>query len=104
MTAWQLDAPSFVPWRSDSAEVLLRLGDHEQARALTKEQMSHIGSRTSRTYGASLRVLAGTASHRVRLGLLKESVEILQACGDRLTLAQALFDLSCAHESMGELS
>ncbi|MFF3124712.1 AAA family ATPase [Streptomyces sp. NPDC057908] len=102
MTLWQLDSPAFVPWRTDSAEVLLRLGDHEQARALTKEQMSHIGSRTSRTYGASLRVLAGTASHRGRLSLLKESVEVLQACGDRLTLTQALFDLSCAHESMGE--
>ncbi len=102
MTLWQLDSPTFVPWRTDAAQVLLRLGDHEQARALTKEQMTHIGSRASRTYGASLRVLAGTASHRGRLSLLKESVEILQASGDRLTLTQALFDLSCAHEGMGE--
>ncbi|WP_307792711.1 AAA family ATPase [Streptomyces sp. HB132] len=102
MRSWQLDSPTFVPWRTDAAQVLLRLGDHEQARDLTKEQMAQIGSRASRTYGASLRVLAGTASHRGRLSLLKESVEILQASGDRLTLTQALFDLSCAHEGMGE--
>ncbi|MER5362062.1 AAA family ATPase [Streptomyces sp. NPDC002785] len=102
MTAWQLDAPSLVPWRSDSAEALLRLGDHEQAQRLAREQIAQVGSRTSRTYGASLRVLAGTAGHRVRLRLLKESVEILQACGDRLTLTHALFDLSRAHQALGE--
>ncbi|MGV9317011.1 helix-turn-helix transcriptional regulator [Streptomyces sp. NPDC003691] len=104
MTSWNLDAPSLIPWRSDMAEVYLRLGDHERAQQLAKEQMSRSGSRTSRTYGYSLRVLAATAGHRARLRILKESVEVLQARGDRLTLTQALSDLSRAHQSLGEFS
>ncbi|WP_420169626.1 helix-turn-helix transcriptional regulator [Streptomyces violaceoruber] len=104
MTAWNIDAPSLVPWRSDMAEVYLRLGDHERAQQLAKEQMSRSGSRTSRTYGYSLRILAATASHRAQLRILKESVEVLQARGDRLTLTQALSDLSRAHQSVGEFS
>lgn len=102
MTAWGLDAPALVPWRSDSAEVHLRLGDHERARQLAQEQMALAGSPKSRTHGASLRVLAATIGHRGRLRLLKESVEVLQASGDRLTLTQALYDLSRAHQVLGD--
>ncbi|QDY79446.1 AAA family ATPase [Streptomyces qinzhouensis] len=104
MTAWNLDAPPLIPWRSDMAEVYLRLGDHERAQQLAKEQMARSGSRTSRTYGYALRVLAATSGHRARLRILKESVEVLQARGDRLTLTQALSDLSRAHQSLGEFS
>ncbi|AZK96958.1 helix-turn-helix transcriptional regulator [Streptomyces tsukubensis] len=104
MTAWNLDAPPLIPWRSDMAEVYLRLGDHERAQQLAKEQMLRSGSRTSRTYGYSLRVLAATAGHRARLRILKESVEVLQARGDRLTLTQALSDLSRAHQMLGEFN
>ncbi|WP_369172985.1 AAA family ATPase [Streptomyces sp. R28] len=102
MTTWGLDAPALVPWRSDSAEVHLRLGDHERAQQLAQEQMALAGSPKSRTHGASLRVLAATIGHRGRLRLLKESVEVLQASGDRLTLTQALYDLSRAHQVLGD--
>lgn len=102
MTAWGLDAPALVPWRSDSAEVHLRLGDYERAQQLAQEQMSLSGSPKSRTHGASLRVLAATTGHRGRLRLLKESVEVLQVSGDRLTLTQALYDLSRVHQVLGE--
>lgn len=102
MTAWGLDTPALVPWRSDSAEVHLRLGDHERAQQLAQEQMSLSGSPKSRTHGASLRVLAATIGHRARLRLLKESVEVLQVSGDRLTLTQALYDLSRVHQVLGE--
>lgn len=102
MTAWGMDTPALVPWRSDSAEVHLRLGDHERAQQLAQEQMSLSGSPKSRTHGASLRVLAATIGHRGRLQLLKESVEVLQVSGDRLTLTQALYDLSRVHQVLGE--
>ncbi|RKN05838.1 helix-turn-helix transcriptional regulator [Streptomyces radicis] len=102
MTAWGIDAPAFVPWRSDLAEVYLRLGEQERAQQLAKDQIARSGSRTSRTYGYSLRVLAATANHRARLRMLKESVEVLQARGDRMTLAQALADLSRVHHSLGD--
>ncbi|UED87189.1 helix-turn-helix transcriptional regulator [Streptomyces profundus] len=102
MLAWELDAPAFVPWRSDLAEVYLRLGEHERAQQLAKEQIDRSGSSTSRVYGYSLRVLAATANRRARLGMLKESVEVLQARRDRLPLAQALTDLSRVHHSLGD--
>lgn len=102
MVSWGLDAPALVPWRSDLAEVHLRLGDHEKAQQLAHEQVTLAGSTKSRTHGASLRVLAATIGHRGRLRLLKESVEVLQACGDRLTLTQALYDLSRVHQVLGD--
>ncbi len=102
MTAWGLDTPALVPWRSDSAEVHLRLGDHERAQQLAQEQMSLSDSPKSRTHGASLRVLAATIGHRGRLRLLKESIEVLQVSGDRLTLTQALYDLSRVHQVLGD--
>jgi DNA-binding CsgD family transcriptional regulator len=103
MTCWRIDAPAFIPWRNDMAEVHLRLGDHRTARRFAEEQVKLEGTGKSRAYGSALRLLAATSSPRDRLGLLQESVETLQACGARLQLAQALHDLGRAHQAAGEV-
>lgn len=103
MTRWGIDAPSFIPWRNDLAEVHLRLGDTQAARRYAEEQVALEGTRRTRAYGAALRVLAATSPSRERLPLLQESVEVLQACGARIQLARALHDLGRAHQAAGEV-
>ncbi|EST20025.1 hypothetical protein N566_28325, partial [Streptomycetaceae bacterium MP113-05] len=103
MTCWGIDAPAFIPWRNDLAEVYLRLGDEPTARRYAEEQLALEGTRRTRAYGAALRLLAAMSPSRDRVALLQESVEVLQACGDRLALARALHDLGRAHQAAGEV-
>ncbi|THA26318.1 helix-turn-helix transcriptional regulator [Streptomyces sp. RKND-216] len=103
MTSWGIDAPAFLPWRNDLAEVHLRMGDKQTARRYAEEQLALDGSRRGRAHGTALRLLAATSGVRDRLRLLQESVEVLQARGARLQLAQALHDLGRAHQAAGEV-
>jgi DNA-binding CsgD family transcriptional regulator len=97
-----LDSPAVAPWRSDAAEAYLRLDRHDLARELIAEQLSRLDASASRARGISLRLLAATSEREHRAKMLRQSVEMLQACGDRLQLARALADLSHAHHEAGE--
>ncbi|MFC7219633.1 AAA family ATPase [Streptomyces polyrhachis] len=101
MTAWGIDAPAFIAWRNDLAEAYLHLRNREKARRCLEEQIDRLDSRSSAVYGASLRLLAQTVAPRDRIDMLKDAIEVLQATGSRLTLAQALHDLGSAHKSSG---
>ncbi|WP_086821566.1 LuxR family transcriptional regulator [Allokutzneria sp. NRRL B-24872] len=101
MTQWGTDAPALIPWRSELAQVQVRLGAREQARELAEQQLGRsAGLRRAR--GISLRVLASTVELRQRPGLLRQAADILQACGDRLELAKTLAELSRTHYALGE--
>ncbi|MFK0251564.1 AAA family ATPase [Amycolatopsis azurea] len=104
MTAWGFEAPTLAPWRTDSARAHLRLGDADRARELASRQLAHPRFRTPRVRGAALRMLAATEDVNSRLAMLKETVEVLNASGDRLELAQALFDLSRTHQAMKQFA
>ncbi|WP_282105653.1 MULTISPECIES: LuxR family transcriptional regulator [unclassified Crossiella] len=96
MAEWGMDRPSFVPWRSDAAEVLIRLGKQHEARALLEVQLAMDCTNRPRIRGVTLRLLAAISEPHRRLALLTEAVELSRAGGDRLQLARALGELSQA--------
>ncbi|TDD79748.1 helix-turn-helix transcriptional regulator [Actinomadura rubrisoli] len=103
MTRWDLDLPALIPWRSEAATVLLRLGDREQAARLAGEQLAKAGPEWSRCRGVSLRVLANASSVERRPPLLQEAITILGEHDDPLELAHACADLATAYQSLDDL-
>lgn len=97
-----IDLPTFVPWRSDAVEALLRLGHRRQARNLAAEQLARPAVLQPRTQGISLRTLAATEDDPAeRERTLLRAVDALENCADRVQLAYTLVDLSDAQESLG---
>lgn len=103
MTRWHIDLPGLVAWRTDLAQLHLRRGDLATARRLAEEQLARLPAGRSRSGGIALRLLAATSGQTAKLALLKESAEVLEACGASAELAHALRDLSQAHQELGEL-
>ena len=102
MGRWNLDLPALMPWRVHAAHAHLALGRPEQARTMADSQLTQLGSEPSRAKGAALRVLAAVSPLVQRPTLLRESAEMLRACGDRLELAHTLADLGHAQRSLGD--
>jgi DNA-binding CsgD family transcriptional regulator len=103
MRRWDLDMPGLISWRTEAAEVLLLMGERDQARKLMEDQLGRCGSAYPRAYGAALRVLAGTYDLRQRPGVLRRAADVLQGSGDRYELARTLTDLTEAYRALGEL-
>ncbi|MEU3984652.1 LuxR C-terminal-related transcriptional regulator [Streptomyces sp. NPDC026672] len=99
---WGMDHPGLLPWRTDAAEALLRLGRPAEARALVTEQLSVPEACGTRARGTALRLSAATADSRYRSRLLGDAVGVLRESGDRLELARALADLGFALQMSGE--
>ncbi|MGM1061501.1 AAA family ATPase [Saccharothrix sp. Mg75] len=100
--AWDVDLPAPVPWRVGAAQAHLALGDREAAHALARQQLEHPSLGGDRGRGVALRVLAATVPAQRRVPVLRESVELLQAAGDKFELARALLELSDAHNATGD--
>ncbi|MGW2331458.1 AAA family ATPase [Streptomyces sp. NPDC001700] len=103
MQRWGIDQPSLVPWRSAAAEMYLRTGREAEAERLAQEQLAKCGPGQSRTRAQTLRVLAEAAGLRRHHHLLREAVEELEPCEDRLELVRVLGALSRSHHALGEL-
>ncbi len=99
---WGTDWPSLLPWRTDKAEVLLRLGEREQAQRLAAEQLAMAQHSAPRIRGISLRVEGLASEPGARLTLLKRAVVELNRAADPLELSRALFDLSDAYRESGQ--
>lgn len=104
MIAWDMDLPAFIPWRTEAAAACLRIGNQARARQLVLAQMERPGADRSRVRGVTLRLLAATSELKNRTALLRESVDILNECGDRYELAHSLSDLSQAYQAIKQLS
>jgi len=102
LTEWGIDLPVFVPWRTGAAQVLLSFGEVDRARHLVKEQLSLLGSRSSRERGTSLRVLAATSELNRRPELLRKSADMLAKSGDVLELALTVGELSQVCYALGD--
>jgi DNA-binding CsgD family transcriptional regulator len=102
MSAWRLDLPALVPWRSDAAQAYLQIGNGGRARDLIEEQLGRPDAECPRIRGLSLRVLAATREPRQRPAILTEAVELLQVSGDQLELARTLTDLSHVYQELGD--
>ncbi|MFC8069818.1 AAA family ATPase [Streptomyces sp. NPDC057293] len=97
MENWGVDRPAYLPWRTDAAEALLRLGRRQHAERLVVEQLGTRDARRPWVRGVSLRLraLAGGAGKQ-RIALLSQSVDELQRSGDRVATARATADLGQA--------
>lgn len=102
--AWDMDLPSFIPWRSEAAAAYLRIGNQAKARQLILAQMQRPGANRGRVRGMTLRLLAATSDPKSRTALLRESVDVLNECGDRYELAHSLADLSRAYHATKQLN
>ncbi|MCX4911496.1 helix-turn-helix transcriptional regulator [Streptomyces sp. NBC_00878] len=91
-----------IPWRTDLAQANLRIGKVRTAREWAEQQLRLPGGHSSRARAVALRVLARASKPHQRASLLREAIDLLKMCGDRLELALAYADLSAAHSELGE--
>lgn len=100
--SWGLDRPAVLPWRTDAADVLFRLGETQRARTLVEQQFADPDARRPWVRGISLRLRAMTSDPRQRLTLLNQSADELGRSGDRVELARTLAELSRALRAVSE--
>jgi DNA-binding CsgD family transcriptional regulator len=101
---WNFDQPLILPWRSDAAEALLRLGEAEQAGQLATEQLARSENADHWPRGVALRVRAMAAPASQRVSWLSQSEDELRVSGDRLELARTLADQAETYQSLGEFA
>ncbi|MFE7839548.1 tetratricopeptide repeat protein [Streptomyces sp. NPDC057474] len=93
-----------VPWRTDTAEALLRLGHVDQARGLLAGELAAARTSGPRQQGIALRLLAATEEPGMRPGTLARALTELRRCKDRLELVHALDDLGHTLATLGDPS
>ncbi|MFE0176325.1 AAA family ATPase [Streptomyces sp. NPDC059002] len=91
-----------IPWRTDLAQANLRIGKVRTAREWAQQQLRLPGGHSSRARAMALRVLASASKPHQRTSPLREAIDLLKSCGDRLELSLAYADLSAAHSELGE--
>ncbi|MFJ2828022.1 AAA family ATPase [Streptomyces sp. NPDC087263] len=91
-----------IGWRSSAAEAHLAMGAPQMARQLVTTELSLLSSRPSLPRGRALCTMAAVDEPERRRAWLEESVQVLRACGGRISLAGALADLSQFHMESGD--
>ena len=102
MQEWDLDLPGVLPWRGGAAWAHLRLGNHQQAKALIDAQAKRLQPGPSRSRGSTMRLVGAVSDLKNRPTLLRQAVNELQRSGSRVDLALALSDLGHAHQDLGD--
>jgi DNA-binding CsgD family transcriptional regulator len=89
--------PAFLPWRSQAALTLHRLGRPAEARQLALEELELARPwGAPRTVGISLRVLGLVQGGPAGEALLREAVAVLEGSQAQVELARALVELGAA--------
>lgn len=99
---WGLDRPRVLPWRTDAAEALVRLGELQQAERFIADQLASRDGGDPWVRGISLRVRAEMREPRERQALLAKAIDELRRSGDRYELARALADFGQALKETGD--
>ncbi|MFE9934131.1 AAA family ATPase [Streptomyces sp. NPDC005533] len=102
MKRWGLDRPRVLPWRTDAAEALLRLGETHQAERFLADQLTTRDAADPWVRGTSLRLRASLREPRERQAMLARAVEELQRSGDQYELARAMGDFGQVLREVGE--
>ncbi|MER6980984.1 helix-turn-helix transcriptional regulator, partial [Streptomyces carpinensis] len=102
MKRWGLDRPQVLPWRTDAAQALLRLGELQQAERFITDQLSRPEAADPRVRGVALRLRAELLEPKERQALLTKAVDELRRSGDQYELALALVDLGRVLKETGE--
>jgi DNA-binding CsgD family transcriptional regulator len=97
MTALHIRNPAFLPWRSQAALALHRLGRRGQALQLAQEELA-LARRwgAPRAVGIALRALGLVHGGKTGEALLREAITVLEGSGAQLEHARALIDLGAA--------
>ncbi|WP_337661685.1 AAA family ATPase [Actinoalloteichus sp. AHMU CJ021] len=95
--------PHPLRWRRHATVALLDLGRLDAARRLIDVELSDVRRRSpvGNELGVTLRLAGRVAGPSVGLGLLSQSVEVLEAGGSRVELARSLGELGTALSRMG---
>ncbi|MEU8960348.1 MULTISPECIES: AAA family ATPase [unclassified Streptomyces] len=103
LTAWAMDRPLALPWRTDAAEALSQLGETQQAERLIEQQLALPDGHHPRLRGKALHLRAAmAATPEQAMTLLEQAVEDLRRGGDRLQQAKAMTDLGRLLQSQGD--
>ncbi|ASW55689.1 helix-turn-helix transcriptional regulator [Plantactinospora sp. KBS50] len=94
MGRWGYDLPALVPWRTDAARALLKLGRRGAAEQLVREQLDRLGDGHPAQRGAALRTLAACVGLPDRAATLEDAIRVLERSSDRIELARALTELA----------
>ncbi|MFG2408430.1 AAA family ATPase [Streptomyces brevispora] len=100
--SWGVDRPAILPWRTDAADVLFRLGETQRAKVLVEQQFADPDARRPWVRGISLRLRAVTSDPRQQLALLNQSVDELSRSGDRVELTRSLAALGRSLRAIAE--
>ncbi|MEV8017879.1 hypothetical protein AB0O76_16360 [Streptomyces sp. NPDC086554] len=101
MSAWGLDSPSFIPWRTDRAQALIALHRYDEARELAAEQLALLGPLQRRTRAMTTRVLAEATSPDQRPALLEEALHVMAEVPDHVEVARILGLFGRTHQALG---
>ncbi|MFD6155313.1 BTAD domain-containing putative transcriptional regulator [Nocardia sp. NPDC060256] len=94
--------PAHIPWRSSAAMDLVRLGEHEQARALAAAELELARQwDTPGTIGRALRAMASAAPDGVDAELLDQAVAQLRRYASPVELIPALLELAAVRHDDG---
>ncbi|MFJ7590999.1 AAA family ATPase [Streptomyces sp. NPDC097617] len=102
MKRWGLDRPRVLPWRTDAAEALVRLGETHQAERFLADQLTTHDAADPWVRGMSLRLRASLREPKERQAMLARAVDELQRSGDRYELARAMGDFGQVLREVGE--
>ncbi|MEU6416574.1 helix-turn-helix transcriptional regulator [Streptomyces spiralis] len=102
MKRWGLDRPQVLPWRTDAASALMRLGELQQAERFITDQLSRPDAADPRVRGVALRLQAELREPKERQTLLTKAVDELRRSGDQYELALTLVDLGRVLKETGE--
>ncbi|WP_410873281.1 AAA family ATPase [Nocardia sp. A7] len=105
MRGWEMDTPTFVPWRSGAAAVRLRMRDPVAAERLLEEQIELLDQAHGdclRSRGLTLLLLGHVRSAPQRVPILREAIKSLRLSGDVFLLNRAMLALSEAHKILGQ--
>ena len=100
--SWQVVNPAMVPWRSNAALSLARLGDRNRATALAEEEVELARNwGAQRAIGVAVRALGMIRDGNHGIELLRQAAEILESSPAPLEHARALTALGAALRRAG---
>ncbi|THA54606.1 LuxR family transcriptional regulator [Streptomyces sp. A1136] len=104
MRRWGLDRPVVMPWRTEAAEALHRLGESRQAERFVADQLAMPDMADPWVEGISLRARSAHQEPRKRQVMLARAAEALRRSGDRYELARTLAEFARVLQDCGETS
>jgi DNA-binding NarL/FixJ family response regulator len=104
MSAWDMDLPALVPWRSSAAAAWAGLGNRSEALALVSDELALVSNACTRSRGIALRAQADMVDPPVARELLTEAVDIFAMAGDRFQHAHSLAALTRCLKALGNHS